>query len=542
MSKPNPWVLTLFLFAIVVVLGGVSVLKGGIYISKHEGDTLHLLDIVLRMAQGELPHLDFVTPIGILAFAPISAFVWAGFGFGMAFLLAQITVALIVLPAVAWVGSSRLSTPLAYLFGGFVMVLPLALVHGEAEQSISLSMHYNRFAWMLSFIAIALAVLPAKWRTNQVVDGVIIGLCMGALALLKITYFVSFAPVVLIAMILRAQYRAILFALGAGLVVAAAMTLYGGFGYWGAYMDDLLEVATSGARAAPSGDLRVVVGAPAYMAGTMMLFLSVILMRQSRQRIGGLVLLLLVPGFIYVTYQNFGNDPQWLWLLAILIFAFRPAADVVNGFGWNMRRALNYTGVAVLMAGAPSFLNLVYSPFRHMAEDTSKFTPLLSRWERHSDLQLFQPRAVTVNITTRDDGPGQVFEAYSDRAKRDPLAKIKGEELPFCALELGTVAWMESIARKLEETGYAQGNTFFMTDLLPSLWMYSDKINPTANGAPWYYGGLPGLEQADYVVVPVCPMADKVRHDILEDLEKRGTDDLIEVDRNRLYILYKIAK
>ncbi len=542
MSKPNPWVLTLFLLAIVAVMGGVSVLKGGIYIAKHEGDTLHLLDIVLRMAGGELPHVNFVTPLGILSFAPISALVWAGFGFGMAFILAQILVALMILPAVAWVGASRLSTAQAYMFGAISLVMPLALVHGQSEQSISLSMHYNRFAWMLSFVAIALAILPSKWLSNQKVDGVIIGLCMGALALLKVTYFVAFAPPILIAMIMRAQYRAIIYSLAAGLAVAAAMTAYGGLGYWGAYLGDLLTVSTSGVRSAPSGELGEVVGAPAYLGATMMLLLSVILLRQARESVGGLVLLLLAPGFVYVTYQNFGNDPQWLWLLAVLLLAFRPTTDIVNGFGWNLRRAMSYTAVAVVMAGAPSFLNLVYSPFRHMTEDPSEFMPILSRWERHSDLQLYKPRALNVNISVRDDGPGQAFEAYFQRAERDPLATIKGEKLAYCTVDLGTVAWMESIAQRLEDTGFAKGNTFFMTDLLPAIWMYSDKINPTPNAAPWYYGGLPGLEQSDYVIVPICPISDRIRKDILDDLNARGTDDLTEVDRNKLYILYRKAK
>lgn len=539
MSRPNPWVLIVFLLTIVVAMGGASVLKGGIYIAKHEGDTLHLLDIVLRMARGELPHLDFVTPIGILAFAPISALVASGLGFGIAFIWAQILFALAILPAVVWVGATRLSAQVAYLFGLFVMVLLLALVHGEAQQSISLSMHYNRLAWALSFLAIALAALPARGPKNQTVDGVIIGLCMAALALLKVTYFVVFVPPVVIAMLMRAQFRALGVAVLTGLVVVAAVTAYTGVAFWSAYLGDLLTVATSGVRTAPSGPVRDVIGAPAYVGGTLLVFFSVILLRQSRERVGGLVLLVLIPGFIYATYQNYGNDPQWLWLLAVLMLAMRPAPEVLNGLGWNMRTVINFTVVAILTAGAPSFFNLVYSPFRNLAEDTSDFTPLLTRSEQNSDLQLYEPRAMRVNIAVADDGPGQPFAAYRDRAERDPLAKIKGEQLPYCSLELGTVAWMDAIARDLEARGFANDTSFFVADLLSGIWMYSDKIKPTPKAAPWYYGGLPGLDQSDYVIVPLCPISNPSRKRILDALEKRGTDDLTEVFRNKLYILYK---
>ena len=33
-------------------LGGVSLLSDGLYVAKHDGDTLHLLQIVFRMAEG----------------------------------------------------------------------------------------------------------------------------------------------------------------------------------------------------------------------------------------------------------------------------------------------------------------------------------------------------------------------------------------------------------------------------------------------------------------------------------------------------------
>ena len=57
--------------ALVALWGAMAValvLPGALSITKHSGDALHMIAIMERLAQGQLPHLDFQTPIGILAF------------------------------------------------------------------------------------------------------------------------------------------------------------------------------------------------------------------------------------------------------------------------------------------------------------------------------------------------------------------------------------------------------------------------------------------------------------------------------------------
>ena len=107
MSRPRSAALAAYLALLILVLGGLPLLKGALYLEKHEGDTLHLAELVLRMARGEWPHLDFMTPIGVLAIAPIAAFVKAGAGLGHAIFYAQLLVALVLLPAVLRVAASR---------------------------------------------------------------------------------------------------------------------------------------------------------------------------------------------------------------------------------------------------------------------------------------------------------------------------------------------------------------------------------------------------------------------------------------------------
>ncbi|MDJ0628646.1 MAG: hypothetical protein QNJ44_10340 [Rhodobacter sp.] len=541
MSRPNPALLFGFLVAVIVILAGVTLAKGGFFIAKHEGDTLHLLQIVFRMASGEWPHLDFMTPIGWLAFAPIALFVNLGMGIGHAILFSQILVAFVLLPAVFWAGMTRFAGALAYLFGLVVLVLVMALVHGEAERSVSISMHYNRWAWAVCYVVIVLALLPPREIRNDRFDGVMIGVGMAALALLKVTYFAAFAVPVAAALTVRGAIGTLRVAVLSGLIAAVAVTILAGAAFWSAYIGDLLAVFGSEVRPQPGAGLRTIIGAPAYLGGSLTLVMGVILLRQADEPVLGLVLLLLTPGFLYVTYQNFGNDPQWLMLLAILLLVPSPRPELVNGLGWNMKAALRLAAMAAIAFAAPSFLNLAYSPFRHLGLDAGDYQAMLTRTPQHRDLRLPVVRANQVNAGVALDGPGSGLENRARAARREEtLTEFRGELMPDCELQLGLIAWFETIVGDLEEAGLAEGKRVFAADLFSGHWLFGD-LQRLENGAPWYYGELAGFDSADYLLVPLCPTAQDVRKQILEDVAGRGTG-LVERRRTALYVLYEISE
>jgi len=537
MSRPKPVLLFVFLLVLVAALGGVTLAKGGFYVAKHEGDTLHLLQIVFRMADGEWPHLDFMTPIGVMAFLPIVAFVKAGFGIGQSILLAQIAVAIVLLPAVFWAAYSRFNNALAYLFGLVVMVLVLALVHGEADRLVSISMHYNRWAWAVAYVVIALAVLPGVTVRNDLLDGGIIGLGMAFLLLCKVTYFIAFAPAVVLALLLRGATRSLVIALVVGIAAMAVFTLFSGVPFWMAYLGDLLTVSGSKVRPQPGAPLNTIIGAPAYLGASLVLVLGVVFLRQAGQQTLGLVLLLLVPGFFYVTYQNFGNDPQWLMLLAILLLVPRLDPEMKNSFGWPLDRALMLTAMAAIAFAAPSFLNLAYSPFRHSRVEPDKYTAFLAQNPQHSDLLGRVVRANRVDGVSGLDGPGSGLEDRQELAKRpETHAVFQGEALPDCELQLGIIAWFEVIVADLEANGFASGKRIFAADIFAGHWLFGD-LGRLVGGAPWYYGGLPGIENADYLLVPQCPASLSIRKQVLEGIAERGMT-VSELHRTPLYTLY----
>ena len=519
------------LAGIWAIFAAALVAKGGLYLGKHEGDTMHLAEIVLRQAAGGWPHLDFMTPIGLMATAPIALFVEQGMGLGRAFLAAQALVAAALLPAIWWVGASRMRPAWAILFGVIVIVLASALVHGEAQRSLSVSMHYNRWAWALSFLAIAIAVLPPRYRTSSAADGVVLGAVFAMLALIKVTYLVAFLPVVLLSLAIRRDVTAVVWALGVGLLVAAAVTLAAGPAFWGAYVGDLLAVAGSDIRSAPGLDLGAVVAAPAYLGGSLVGVAAVILLRQSGRQTEGLLLLTLLPGFFYVTYQNYGNDPQWLYLLGVLLLALRPAAGTVNGLGWDMRQALALTGCAAFMLGLPSAMNLASSPFRHLATDTADYTPLFPRSERHDDIRMTESRSLGVAGVVRLAG-FPLPEGHED-------AVLNGETLRDCQLTGGTVQMLDATAQELEALGHA-GKAILSADLFSSIWLFGP-FRPLEGGAPWYYGGLPGVEDADLLLVPQCPVLKRARLAVLEAVVARGWE-MSEVARTDGFVLVSIQR
>lgn len=541
MSNVNPAKLFGFLMAVLAVMGGLALMKDALLIGKHEADTLHLLQIVFRLDAGQWPHLDFMTPIGALAFAPIAWFMGQGAGVGHAIIYAQIALAGVLLPAVWWVGISRMRGLVPYLFGAVVLVMVLALAFGLAEPTISISMYYNRWAWAIAFVAIGLAILPSLGHRRPTIDGTIIGFCMAALVMLKMTYFVGFAPAIIVGLLMRKSYKTLGIALLAGALALAIVTLFAGFGFWLAYLDDLLLVAGSDVRAQPGQDLRTLIMGPAYLAGTLAAVTGVLLLRQvdaqADNQAGSVALFLLVPGFIYVQFQNFGNDAQWLPMLAILLFALRPNADAVGRWGWNLRAALNVVALAALALAAPSMINLAASPYRHLGQNAAWYEPILPNARQHSDLMVQTIRSSRVEARVVMDGVG--LEHLVQGAMRDEPAVLQGETLARCELEMGLPGWINAIAQDLQKAGFAKGKKMFVADAFSSHWMFSD-LEPVPHGAPWYYGGLPGIGAADYLLVPLCPAEPDTRKQVLEAIKARPDIKLMEIRRTALYILLDI--
>ncbi|MCV2893061.1 hypothetical protein [Lentibacter sp. XHP0401] len=473
--------------AIVAVLAALAAMRSGLDFAKHETDMLHLVDIVLRLEGGARLHEGVMTPLGLWSVAPFVMLKQAGLGLGAALKWGQIAVAALLIFPAYWVGVSRMRTvPLAAAFGAAVLLLAAGMVYGGDDAKLSLSMHYNRWAWAIVFPALALVILPAG-RQNTWADAAVIGAAMAALVLVKVTYFVAFAPAVILGLLLRGQGKTLGFAVLVGLGMLAVQTLFSGFGYWQAYLGDLLTVAASEVRPQPGQSWAQVMLSPAYAAGTLLAMVSVLWLRSKHKgEPAGLILALVLPGAIYVSYQNFGNDPLWLvlWGLMLLVLAR----------GQDDRRAMTLQGALALAFVATPAINIAVSPLRHLMQPAAVFEPLVAQYP---DL-----RGVGARF-------GNIAGTYS-------LIEEDGD----CTLAQGAVGYMRLMAERLEQAGLA-GEAVYAAGLFNTFWLYGD-FTSLKGGAPWYYGGLPGIESAGVFVLPECSFKPEYKELVMRDITKRG--------------------
>ncbi len=94
------------------------------------------------------------------------------------------------------------------------------------------------------------------------------------------------------------------------------------------------------------------------------------------------------------------------------------------------------------------------------------------------------------------------------------------------------------ITADLKRAGIPEGSRIFTTDILRVFWLFGPYAAPE-NGAPWYYGDLSGLENADYVLIPKCGFVNRVRGIMIDDLAASDAEFTLVRD-NELYAIFSV--
>jgi len=325
-----------------------------------------------------------------------------------------------------------------------------------------------------------------------------------------------------------------------------------GIDFWLAYMRDLRAVATSETRSQPGLSFQENATAPPYLLASLAALGLVVLLRQAGRMTEGLAMLLLLPGVIYITYQNWGNDPQWLVLAGLMALALRPTDARTNALGWQLGGALAICGVVLLSLASPSAFNLVASPIAAIKAKPHGEVPMVRKRSVDDDLLVDPDRLVGVRLAIRGDAPGQPYEAYAEMAKAKPAPDeddedqkddepvlLNGEELPACEVNSGHYAVFDLMAKDLTAAGYA-GQSILVGDLFTSLWLFGD-FKAVEGAAPWYYSGTPGVAAADHIVLLQCAFARDRRNAMIKALAEEGWQ-LEEERRTETYILLRPTK
>jgi hypothetical protein len=501
----------------------LAMIAGGLWFTAHEADMVHLIDIILRMSAVAVPHLDFMTPIGEWAMRPMALLHGAGLSLGMALIGAQILVAALLLPPTLWAAVSRLTFWQSMVFGLIVFGLCAGVVAGGVEPNLSLSMHYNRWAWAMAGIVMILSILPARGAGHAGADALSIGLLMACLGMIKITFAVALAPVVILALFLKREVKTLILALLTSFVVLILVTLEHGLAYWFAYIDDLQSVVGSANRPMPSDPLPALFLSPANTPASVLMIGLVLWLRRQRDRAQAtplaLLLLLSFPALTFVTWQNYGNDPIWLGFWALILWGLAGQRAGVN------RMVLGGTAAAMALLILPVMGNILYSPLRHVSQPKPLFRPLLPH---EAGVRMVAARAggawvQNTLITPPDTQEGQIFQ---------------GAPLPECELQAGLITVIEAQIKTLQSIETPPKVQPFVADLFAPHWLFSD-LEPLPGGTPWYYDGLPGIENASHLLVPNCAADPQARAHILTLIDQAGIA-LTPAGETPLYRLYEL--
>ncbi|MBT8414043.1 MAG: hypothetical protein KJO30_06910 [Boseongicola sp.] len=540
MSRPNPLILLAILMVTLVGSAWFGLRPGALLISAHEGDTYHLLDILFRMEQGLVPHNDFMTPLGILSFLPIELFLTRGFGIGQAILWSQVLVASALFPAIFYTAWSRLTPKTGYFFGWLTVTLVLALSFGGSEPGLSISMHYNRWAWAIGFVVILLAFAPARGREMPVIDGLLLGLGLSLFVFLKVTFFVALLPGIALILLLKKRWTVITTAVVTGALAALVALYLAGFEFCLRYIGDLLTVSGSEVRPHAGTPFVELLSQSSTIATTAVGLIIYILISRAGHLEEAFGLLLLLPGCFFITYQNFGNDPKWLVPMIALMLVLRPQPGDRVVYGMDIHTGLTAISTAAILLFMPSAMTLAMSPLRHSAQDITKYEPMLPALPAHADIMVRSDRAKTMTAQVELDLPGSPWFKYRDVAGRTEPESLFGVPLPACELKAGTLAWFNEISADLVKADLPSKSQLFVTDIIAGFWLFGD-FAPLQDGAPWYYGNLSGMENADYVLAPKCGFVPRARTLMLDELE--ASEFLLSPIRdNELYVLFAVTQ
>lgn len=462
--------------------------------SSLEQDMLHHLDGAYRIRSGEVPHLAFMTPLGILAFLPTALFL--GLGPGAALLTGQAVFALALTPLIAWVAATRMRKPLALAFGAVLILLLVSVMYGSTRSQFTMALSYNRWSWALFALAAVQAVVPVE-RKFQAYDGVVLGAVLSAMVLLKFSFFVAVLPGVALALLAGRRWHSALACAGTGAVVFALYPMWAGWSVWTAYADDLQFMWNLGIHAINVEPVDFLTDYRVLAALALILLMVPFL---SENRAGFLVL---AAGGIWAQFHAWGNDPFYLLGLcfaAVPLIRARPVLRVLPAM------------LAVLLL--PVLFNLLNQLTIYPFVDRERF--VAAPIEAAGAPMLLLPRR-SQEFTSETIGQPET---------------INGLTVPMCYQKFGYEATAHALALTLDRAGL-QGA--IVADLFSNYWMFGPQLPPKQVAIWQYMGGNYGLGQAAYLVVPDCPLDPSIRREFIRAANLG--EMVLEYDGGRVYRL-----
>lgn len=192
----------------------VSLSATGAFISTYQKDYLFVIEQGWRLAQGQLPYRDFISPIGPLYYALIGGVQYLSSGAAGAYRLTGFLAMLFVGPGLIWMAWRRLSANIAIFVALYFALIPVSPreLDGLFFDFSYLAL-YNSLCWPLIAIVMLGALFNPfrdKGPRYAVMEGLLIGLAITALLALKITHGISALGISVVGLLVRPNNRSAL--------------------------------------------------------------------------------------------------------------------------------------------------------------------------------------------------------------------------------------------------------------------------------------------------------------------------------------------
>ncbi|MEM6620324.1 MAG: hypothetical protein AAF631_13635 [Pseudomonadota bacterium] len=499
-----------YALALILGLSALSLLRtndGAVLLMSFAGDAVHMAQIATRMTIGDVPGQDFLTPLGPAAVWPIVWFMReAGWPLGLAFAYAPVMFCAAMMPAVWWFGWTRLPAAAALAFGLAVIVLMLSFLHGGLKPTVTASMYYNNWGWALSLLAVVAGLTPGG-RDRRAVAATL-GVSCALLALIKAPFAVYLVPVLVLGLATARRGRELAGAAAIGVATLAVLTWpFGGVSYWQGYVGDLIFVATAPVRSSPGADLLTLAVSPQHLPGVLAVLAAALFLRQGADNRGAALVLALGAAGVATAQQNWQNDPHWMLGAGLLIWVLARGVTVYNGFGWHLGGALRWSAAVLFALAAPAFYAQFQSLLVHRGLDPSGYVALI-------------PGDNTLLIRSSAARPPLAARAYGVDGPASDTGPF-GLTLDSCEQTRGLAETLRATGRALDARADTVGRSVLYADWVNAVWLYSNTAR-LPGGAPWYYGGAPGADAVELLVVPRCPMGPRIRAMVLRELAANG--------------------
>ena len=497
-GRPARLAILLGLFG--VLQAGALLIPGRLVVDQMWVDTLHLMDGAARVAQGQVPHLDFMTPLGALSFQAVS--MW-GAPPGQAILAANLLVMALCLPLATWLGASRLSFGAALALGLCAMAMSAALTWTAVAPGSTPAANYNRWGWAAMVLVLPILLLPPR-RPGAAADwgdGLALGLTGALVLFMKATFVVVLGPAWLV-WALTGRGRAALVSLGvAALATAALIPVTGGPEAAAAYAQDLIRVATSSNRAAPGTSVAGIAASPLMIPLTLGCVAGTLALLRSGLGREAALFALGAAAVYLAAWQNYGNHPTGAVALPFALLALvSRAAEGARVFGRPAPGVLRILAAALLALALPPVLNMERSVFANWGSlaERARLLPEAASdiWWEASPPNMLRPV---------DGGEIQTFGGVSFDECRRPDGYVR--------------AFAEA-AETLRSDPALRGRTVLEADVTNALWLPAG-APPQAGAQIWLYGPpTKALLTAELLAVPRCATVIWARTTVLEEARR----------------------